>query len=71
MTGWAAKASIPIPVKSDEDVTEVVTSSGFVTLTKELISSNVSFKRDMNYHIKPVNTKNNYAGDDYDEYNNY
>lgn len=68
MTGWAAKASIPVPVKSDDDIMpDVVTSSGFVTLTKNSIGSGVSSKRDMNYRIKTQNNINEYSGD-YDEY---
>jgi len=67
MTGWAAKASIPIPVKSDEPEEVVTTSSGFVTLTKEFIGTGVSSKRDMNYRIKSQNNINDYSGD-YDEY---
>ena len=68
MTGWAAKASIPIPVKSDDDIMpDVVTSSGFVSLTKDSIGTGVSSKRDMNYRIKPQNNINDYSGD-YDEY---
>jgi hypothetical protein len=78
LTGWAAKASIPIQIKSDEDITDVVpTSSGFVSITKEKIGAGVSSKRDMNYRIKyqdidknDKNDKNTYQGDgDYDEYN--
>ncbi len=70
MTGWAAKASIPVPVKSEDDVTCAIAppSSGFVSLTKESIGSGVSSKRDMNYRIKPQNNINEYCGDDYDEY---